>query len=60
VTGTAAQALVAAPAGRRGDGVRFSIDWVAVSSSDFDTPALPTCDAQIWPTTFRCIVQFPV
>jgi PAS domain S-box-containing protein len=30
------------------------------AASDFDTPAWPTCDAQIWPTTFRCIVQFPV
>jgi hypothetical protein len=25
---------------------------------DFDAPAWPTCDAQIWPTTLRCIVQF--
>ena len=40
----------------RGTSHPFSFDSVC----DFDTPAWPTCDAQIWPTTFRCIVQFPV
>ena len=37
-----------------------TIYFAELSTCDFDTPAWPTCDAQIWPTTFRCIVQFPV